>query len=216
MQKHITTIAIGLIQVLVVAFVVLYADYRENAIVGTLKDFVRAQSGEVRQQIKTEQKHRCQLAAVLFKSGLDLPTDCLVAFSSGQCEDPSREMLLEAVSQQAEPLERADDYAAFLEKMKSGGGEYPVIAPLDANTYLLASLNAKPSRPPDIARQYAAEIRLKVSDTQDGWSQLKATCFSSTMEFLSQPGLTTGGLRKIYVKSIVQPMDSNEPRERTR
>lgn len=214
-RKHAVEILVFVVGAGIIAFCKLYADYREGEIVASLKDVVRAESEQICQQIKTEQKHRCQLAAVLLKSGLDLPTDCLVAFSSGQCEDQSNKMLLKAVSQQAEPLELEDDYLAFLEQTKGRGADYPAIAPLDRNTYLIASLNTKPSGSPDTARQCVAEVRLRSLDTQDKVSELKATCFGSVMDFLRQPDITTGSLKTIRVKSIVKQMDPNRPREKT-
>jgi hypothetical protein len=214
-RKHATEVVVALIVVLIATFVGVYAKYRESEITAAFKDALKAESDKICQQIKTEQKHRCQLAAALLKSGLDLPTDCLVAFSCAPHESQSNKMLLMALSQQLQPLDREDDYVAFLEQMKSKGAAYPAIAPLGTDIYLLSSLNAEPAASSDTAHQCVTEVCLQSPDTQNRLSELKATCFSSAMDFLCQPGITTGGLKTIRVKSTVKTMDPNRPREKT-
>ncbi len=219
MRKYMRDIEVGVVAsivvIVVVGFVSGHEKNRDNEVTAKLETLLRTELGQISQQIKAEQKHRCQLAAALLKSGVDLPTDCLVGYSCAPHDGQSNKMLLAALSQRALPLDREDDYVAFLDQMKGKGAIYPAITRLGTDTYLLSSLNTKPAGSSGAAGQCVAEVRLQNRDTQDRLSELKATYFSSAMDLLRQPGITTGSLKTIHVKSIIKPPDPNRPREKT-
>jgi hypothetical protein len=213
MVKYMREVSVGLVVAAIIAFGVMYVHHHDDELSKRLSDAMRQELQGITQEVRTERKYRCELAAALFKSGVDVPTSCLVAFSCAARDAHSNRALLGTLSRQLPLLEREGAYVQFMEKIGEAGAKHPAIAPLDADTYLLSSCAMEPSAFSRSAARCVAEFNLKSDAGENKAYELQAMCFRSPIELLGCPDLTTRGLKTIRINKVHLPTDSNQASE---
>jgi hypothetical protein len=209
MKKYFREIIIGIGISGIVTFIGIYVKYRERELFYELSNTIRLESEKIRNEIGVERKSRCQLAAALFKSGVDIPTSVLVEFSSqSRLSEPFNNLLTD-LSEELSPIEMESQYSSYVNRMEAIGASYPTIAKLDNDKYLLAWCKQKPLYNNGCTGEYIARFSLKDPNNLEKPFELTACGFKSAQDFLSYPEVTTGSVKTMHIKSLMPLFDPN-------
>lgn len=213
--KHIKEIVIGVLIAGVVAFVTIYVKYRERELYHELSKTIRHESEQIRNEIGAERKSRCQLAAALFKSGIDIPTNVLVSFS---CQpehlEPFNKLLVQ-LSEELSTLESEPEYCSYKETMLATGASYPVIAKLNDDKYLMSWCKEKPLRVDGCTGEYITRFHLKDPNNVEKKYELAAYGFRSAKDLFCYSEVTTGSIKAIHMTTLALPDDPNKAVQET-
>ena len=209
MKKYIKEIIIGIVIIGIATFIGVYVKYRERELFYEISNTIRLESEKIRKEIGVERKSRCQLAAALLKSGIDIPTNILVEFSSQSRLPEQFNKLLVDLSEELSPIEMEFEYSSYVNKMEAIGASYPTIAKLENDKYLLAWCKQKPLYNDGCTGEYIAHCSLKDPNNLEKPFEFTACSFKSCQDLFSYPEVTTGSVKTIHIKTLMPCDDPN-------